>query len=229
MQGDIKQHENTACGFKCTDLSSHVNALSAHTQVHISVLESISLKDLGEDEIPGAGTGAATKPPTLCNSGQSWARGPAAVRGTLLSDQCSHPEPTPTTAAGEAVCHRTAGQSCVLVAVRAQPPQQIRAATARAPLLTCCKEQRLPAPCLREEGSTKLTELNACRLLQQATGIFLQLARKPCLKSLCIQNFPLTHTQKKASLDLWHTQVKFLNLIRGTQHKFQSVKLISKR
>lgn len=79
-----------------------------------------------------------------------------------------------------------AGQSCVLVAVRAQPPQQIRAATARALQLTCCTEQRLAAPCLSEEGSTKLTKLNACRLLQQATGIFLQLARKPCLKSLCI-------------------------------------------
>lgn len=87
MQGDIKQHENTACGFKRTDFSSHVNALRVPTLRCLSpYLKNISLKDLGEDEIPGAGTGAATKPPTLCHSGQSWARGPAVVRGALLSD-----------------------------------------------------------------------------------------------------------------------------------------------
>lgn len=82
MQGDIKQHEHTACGFKCTNFSSHVNALRVPTLRCMSPYwNSISLKDLGEDEIPGAGT----KPPTLCNSGQSWAHGSAAVRGTLLS------------------------------------------------------------------------------------------------------------------------------------------------
>lgn len=114
----------------------------------------------------------------------------------------------------------------MLVAVRAQPPQQIRAATAQALLLTCCKEQRLAAPCLSEEGSTKPTKLNACRLLQQATGMFLQLARKTLPQKLMHTKLP-THT-KKASLDLQHTEVKFLNLIWCTQHKFQSVKLISK-
>lgn len=87
MQGNIKQHENTACGFKCMNFSSHVNALRVPTLRCISPYwKSISLEDLGEDEIPGAGTGAATKPPTLCKSGQSWAHGSAAVRRTLLSD-----------------------------------------------------------------------------------------------------------------------------------------------